>query len=87
MKRLIINSSSITPSLNNNQTEIIFQRHCDYDREEGALKPESVDYQKQVILSFISNLDEKFDLENLKNTYFLFTSSNAIFKEKLKRCL
>ncbi len=83
---LMIDSTSIMPLINQNQTQLIFQRHCDYDRSNGNLIPESVNYQKQVIESFINELKTNFTLYDLQNTYFIFTSSNTI-SNNFKRCV
>lgn len=84
---ITIDSSSIVPMINQNQTQLIFQRHCNYDRENEGLIPESVEQQKLVVMSFIEYLKNSFSIEDLKNTYFLFTSSNTISGYKFKRCV
>ncbi len=84
---LTIDSSAITPMINNNETQLIFQRHCNYDRNNGGLIPESINEQIRVITSFIDNLKTTFTLDEIQNTYFLFTSSNTTAKENFKRCV
>lgn len=79
---LTITTLAITPQINNNQTQIIFQRHCNYDRSLGDLLPESKKIQKELVKAYISNLDRK----DLENTYFLFTSSTEQNKD-FNRCL
>ena len=84
---LMIDSSAITPIVNKNQTQLIFQRHCNYDRTNGNLIPESASYQKKVITSFIDVIKTNFTLYDLQNTYFLFTSSNTTSSNNFKRCI
>lgn len=79
---LTITSTAITPQVTNNQTQLIFQRHCNYDRNDGTLLPESKKIQKELVKAFISNLDTK----GLENTYFLFAASPTQNKD-FKRCL
>ncbi len=86
-RSLTVDSSSIVPMISRNQTQLIFQRHCDYDRENGGLIPESVEKQKAIIQSFIEHLKNSFRIEDLQDTYFLFTSSNTISDNDFKRCI
>ena len=79
---LTITDLAITPQINSNETQIIFQRHCNYDRSLGDLLPKSKKIQKELVKGYISNLDRK----DLENTYFLFTSSTDQNKE-FNRCL
>lgn len=85
--KLIIDSSAITPLINQNQTQLIFQRHCNYDRTNGTLTSDSVDYQKEVIESFINSIKKTFTLYDLQNTYFLLTASNTTSSNNFKRCV
>lgn len=84
---ITIDSSSIRPLINANESQIIFQRHCDYNRSDGILTPESIAYQNAVTISFISELKSNLTIDELKNTYFLFDSSNTISSGGLKRCV
>ena len=84
---LMIDSSAITPMINKNQTQLIFQRHCNYDRTNGNLISESTNYQKQVIISFINDIKTNFTFYDLQNTYFLFTASNTTSNNDFKRCI
>ena len=84
---LMIGSAAITPMINQNQTQLIFQRHCNYDRTNGGLIPESASYQKTIITSFINDIKTNFTLDDLQNTYFLFTSSNTTSGNDFKRCI
>lgn len=86
-QRLTIDSSSIIPLVDNNQTQIIFQRHCNYDRSNGGLIPESIDYQINVINSFINVIKNYSSVYDIQNTYFLFTSSGTISNGDFKRCV
>ena len=87
INRLTVDSSAIAPMINQYQTQLIFQRHCNYDRTNGGLIPESVNDQKKVIMSFINDIKTNFTLNDLQNTYFLFTSSNATSFNSFKRCI
>lgn len=84
---ITITSSSIVPMIAQNQTQLIFQRHCNYDRKSGGLIPESIEQQKFVVMSFIEQLKKSFSVEELQNTYFLFTSSNTVSTNDFKRCI
>lgn len=81
-----VNSSSITPLIGFNETQLVFQRHCAYDKESGGLISESVDEQVKIMQSFIHEL-KKMSINDLKNTYFLFTASNTISGNQFKRCV
>ena len=85
--RLNVDSSAIFPMINEFQTQFVFQRHCNYDRNNGLLLPESVSKQKEIVKSFIVNMSNIITLDDLKNTYFLFTSSNTISSVDFKRCV
>lgn len=66
-------------------TQIIFQRHCNYDREKGFLIPESVDLQNSIYEHFVKEMKENLTEEQLENTYFLFISSSTKGKNDLQR--
>ena len=55
-KPVVVDSTSIRPLINENESQIIFQRHCNYDRTNGGLIPESVEYQCSIVTSFINEL-------------------------------
>ena len=84
---VVVDSTSIKPLINENKSQIIFQRHCNYDRTNGGLIPESVDYQCSIVTSFINELKNNLTLEELRNIYFLFDSSNTISSGDFKRCV
>ncbi len=84
---ITVDSASIVPMIDKNQTQLIFQRHCNYDRKNGKLHPESVEDQKSIMQSFITDLKNSFSTEDLQNTYFLFTSSNTVSDNDFKRCI
>lgn len=84
---VIIDSSSIKPLIGKNESQIILQRHCNYDKTNGGLNPESVEYQKLVVTRFINELKHNLTLDELKKTYFLFDSSNTISSKDFKRCV
>ena len=56
---ITVNSKAITPLINEDETQIIFQRHCNYDRSLGDLLPKSKKIQKELVKAYISNLDRK----------------------------
>ncbi len=85
--KLIVDSRAIVPLINDNQIQFIFQRHCDYSRENGFLLPESINKQREIVKTFIINMSNTITLEDLKDTYFLFTSSNTISSIDFKRCV
>lgn len=80
-----INSKAIIPLVNPNETQIIFQRHCDYDRNKGGLVEESIKEQQKIISQFISSLGN--NPIDLKNTYFLFDASMTSSSIDFKRCV
>lgn len=86
MSAFQINSSSITPFIKEDETQIIFQRHCNYDKKNGILLSESINIQENIVSSFIKKIKDNFPPEELKNTYFLFDSSNTTSNNHLKRC-
>ncbi len=82
-KKITINSFSITPLIVNEQSQIIFQRHCDYNRKDGGLIEDSVIRQQEIVNTFLNNLN----IRDLDNTYFLFISSNTSGEKNFKRCV
>lgn len=82
-----VDSSSIIPMIGDNESQIIFQRHCSYDREKGKIIPESAATQQSIAEKFISALQQKYSIDELKNTYFLFDSSNTFSTGDFKRCV
>ena len=58
---VVVDSTSIKPLINENESQIIFQRHCNYDRTNGGLISESVDYQCSIVASFINELKRKLE--------------------------
>lgn len=86
-KEFHVNRESIRPLLGSEDTQIIFQRHCNYDRVQGGLIEESIETQKDVIRSFIEHIKESLSLEELKDTYFLFAASNTESSNGFKRCV
>lgn len=82
-----LDATALTPQIAENQTQIIMQRHCDYDKEDGVLTEESISRQKSILNQFISELRNRYTKEELQNTYFLFSSSNTSSKGNLKRAL
>lgn len=81
-----IDRSAITPLINPNETQIIVQRHCAYDRDSQVLKIESIQDQVAVVDSFIEKL-KKYSKDELKRTFFLFAASNTLVGEDFKRCV
>ena len=84
---VVVSSSSIKPLVKQNESQIILQRHCNYDKSQGSLTPESIEYQYLIVTSFINELKNNLTLEELRNTYFLFDSSNTISSGNFKRCV
>lgn len=66
-------------------TQIIMQRHCNYDREEGFLIPESVENQNNLYEQFVEQMKDSLTPEEMKNTYFLFIASSTKGKNDLQR--
>lgn len=82
-----INSLSITPLIKENETQIVLQRHCNYDKKNGCLLSESIECQTSIVASFIETLKSNFNHDELKHTYFLFDSSNTTANNNFKRCV
>lgn len=82
-----VNSASIKPLVSMNGSQIILQRHCSYDRVNGKLNSESIDYQNMIVTSFINDFKNSTSIDELKNTYFLFASSNTTSNGNFKRCV
>lgn len=82
-----VNKDSITPQVSHNETQIILQRHCDYDKEQGKLIEDSIGIQEQVVTNFLNQLKQQLTPEELQNTYFLFSASNTTSKGNLKRAM
>lgn len=78
-----IKSNNFVPDFFNCETQIIFQRHANYDKEKGIL----LDTEKTISVdglyfkTLLSNLTE----EEKHNLYILFTASNTIDKNNLMR--
>lgn len=82
MEGIMIDASSLLPQLVNDETQIIFQRHCAYDKEKGCLLDKSVDEQKIIVKNFLNLMSA-----DLENTYFLFSASNTSSSSEFKRCV
>lgn len=80
---LNVDSTAITSLTKVNQTQLIFQRHCNYDRANDTLMEDSTHHQEEVVKSFIDSLP----LDNLNKTYILFTASNTTSNINFKRCI
>lgn len=79
-----ITSAAITPISDIFETQIILQRHCNYDKSNGNLLTSSINDQEKIVLDFLRSLEYK----NLKNVYFLFISSNTVnVNSESKRCV
>lgn len=85
--RVTINSRSVVPLVGLNQTQIILQRHCNYDRNSGGLVAESEQIQSQISDSFLTSLVQNLTAEELNNTYFLFVASPTMSKGNFNRCI
>lgn len=83
-RKIVINSSSIKPIIENNETQIILQRHCNYDRSNGSLLDESKKQEEKIVEEFLKNLS----CNALDDTYFLLVSSNTVnSNSENKRCV
>lgn len=80
-----VTPAAIIPQAKLNETQIILQRHCNYDKEKGGLIPESVNIQKEVVNKFNEIMNSQSSNEELRNTYFLFVSSGTISTSNFKR--
>ena len=69
-----VNSSSLTPMIDNSETQIILQRHCNYDRTSGFLVQDSINVQKRIVEKFVLNLKEKYGYDNV---FFLILPINS----------
>ena len=78
-----VDSLSIRPLINENESQIIFQRHCNYDRINGGLLADSVEHQYSIATFFVNELKEIMDQ---KQAMILdaFNAAEASYKEKLK---
>lgn len=43
-----VSTKSITPLIKLNETQIILQRHCEYNRQKGKLIKDSIELQKKL---------------------------------------
>ncbi|HBA37827.1 MAG TPA: hypothetical protein DCY94_03810 [Firmicutes bacterium] len=79
-----VNSDAIKPVIDRGETQIILERHCNYDREDGNLVDLSIENQKSLARSFVDQLDG----ESLDDDYFLFIASDTRnSKGTNKRCV
>lgn len=70
MQEFTVSKKAITPMTNEYKTQIIFQRHCNYNKDDGSLKKESIQEQKKLVKDYLSDLTKTINREELKNTYF-----------------
>lgn len=82
--KITINSEAIKPVIDFNETQIILQRHCSYNKTNGNLLNASKIYQEKLVLQFLKILEN----QSLDNTYFLFIASNTVnSNSERKRCV
>lgn len=82
--KINITSTAITPISDIFETQIILQRHCNYDKSNGNLLTSSIKDQEKTVVEFLKSLENK----NLENIYILFVSSNTInTNSENKRCV
>lgn len=82
--RVNITNIAITPTLDIFETQIILQRHCNYDKITGVLLESSVSQQQDIVLKFLNDLEG----QDLDHIYFLFVASNTVnANNENKRCL
>lgn len=82
MQELKINTDALIPQVVSNETQMVFQRHCAYDKTNGELVGESKKLQKEVVSRFLDCMNG-----DIENTYFLFTASNTVSGSDFKRCV
>ena len=75
-REIKVNASSVYPALKEAKTQLIYQRHCVYDRNSTQLTVQSAEYQKQVAIAFINQLRTTLKKEEIKNIYFMFMTNN-----------
>ena len=82
--KINITSDAITSVSDTCETQIILQRHCDFNRLNGNLLDSSIRKQKKIVLEVLKNLETY----TLNNIYFLFVASNTINpNSENKRCV
>ncbi len=81
--KVAVDTTAIYPMADIDETQIILQRHCNYDRDKGNLVEESIIDQKKVVIGYLSDLEK----QDLANTYFLFIASNTMNKGQQKRAV
>lgn len=86
-KKNLITNVSVTPLVFVNETQVIFQRHCDYDRINGGLIDNSVQVQTELAKKFMQNLFVGLTLDEIKNISILFVASNTVSNGNFKRCV
>lgn len=82
-KEFTVTNEGITPSSQENITQVIFQRHGDH--ENSKLTEESITDQTELIKHFIEKLLNTSSLENIQNTDFLFLASPTSDENEFKR--
>lgn len=83
-EEITITTTAITPILEVFETQIILQRHCNYDKLTGNLLESSMQEQQKIVLEFLKSLREP----NLDTVYFLFVASNTLNANgENKRCV
>lgn len=82
--KITIHSDAIKPCVGVDETQIILQRHCNYDKTNGTLLDDSKLFQERLVLQFLRGLEH----EDLRQLYFLFVASNTINPNSVrKRCV
>ncbi len=82
--RVNITNIAITPTPDIFETQIILQRHCNYDKITGVLLESSALQQQDIVLKFLNDLEG----QDLDHIYFLFVASNTVnANSENKRCL
>ena len=79
---IVITKDAIIPVLNMFETQIILQRHCNYDKLNGKLLNPSIKEQEQIVVQFLERLKLPMD-----NIYFLFITSNTLNGSGERRCV
>jgi hypothetical protein len=78
-----IRANNFIPDFSNGETQVVFQRHSNYDREEGVLleTEKTISTDNSYFNALLSNLTE----EEKHNLYILFIASNTTGNNGLMR--
>lgn len=80
-----ITANNFVPDLKKGETQILFQRHADYDRKTGAMVGLGETYK--VDYNYLNTLFSNLSDEEKENIYFLFIASNTKNVNGLERAV